>query len=309
VAPNAEPGPRPATLDVTTPEGTVLPFVQAGLFDRLAALAIDQLLILVVTVLLLLLVIFVFVPTLGVHALSFFLFTNFVLRNAYFPFFEMRGGGSTPGKRMLRLRVISRDGGALQPEQVMVRNLTREFEMFIPLTVLSAPRALFPDLPPWAALLCSLWMLVGALFPVFQRRRLRLGDLLGGTTVVSMPRVELLRDLAGEPTPQSSIGRVEQDYAFSSVQLDQYGIDELQVLEDLLRDEGGVDREKTLTAVMRKIEAKIDWDGPTNDFRAQEFLSAFYRQLRRHLEQKALFGVRQQHKRTGRLRRGGRGSG
>jgi uncharacterized RDD family membrane protein YckC len=291
------------TVDVLTTDGTVLPFEQAPLFNRLGALCVDQLIILVVTVIIVIGALVLLAGTLGAHVLSLMIVFNFVLRNAYFSFFEVRGGGATPGKHWLRLRVISRDGGALQPEQVLVRNLTREFEVFVPMSVLAAPQGMFPDLPPWAGALCSLWLVVGALFPLFNPRRFRLGDLLGGTTVVSMPRTALGSELVEAPAGRRGV--TEHEFEFTSAQLGQYGIDQLQVLEDLLRVHDVFEHQETLVAVLRRVEAKIGWDTPTPEARAREFLAAFYAQLRRHLEQKALFGVRQQHKREGRLERGG----
>jgi len=296
------------TVDVLTTDGTVLPFEQAPFLVRFGALCVDQFIIGVATGIMVIGALIVLSGALGLHVVSLMILFNFLLRNAYFSFFEMRGGGATPGKHWLRLRVISRDGGALQPEQVLVRNLTREFEIFVPMSVLAAPQGMFPDLPPWAGALCSLWLLVGALFPLFNPRRLRLGDLLGGTTVVSMPRTELGSELVAAPAERRSSPEPGSEFEFTSVQLGQYGIDQLQVLEDLLRVDDAFEHRETLVAVLRRVEAKIGWDTPTPEARAREFLAAFYAQLRRHLEQKALFGVRQQHKREGRLERGGRSS-
>ena len=294
--------PAAEPLEIHTPEGTVLPFAQAPLFDRLAALAIDQLLLMVASTAVLIAGMVLTPAGAHGHFIALFLLSHFVFRMAYFPWFEMRGGGATPGKAAMRIRVISRDGGALQSEQVLVRNLTREFEMMLPLTVLASPTAIHPDLPAWAGALCSLWMLVGAMLPLFNRRRLRLGDLLGGTTVVSIPRAELLRDLAQEPELESRVDGDER-YRFTTLQLEQYGIEQLHVLEDLLRDETGVERDLTLRAVLRKVEAKIGWPAPTRGDEARPFLLAFYLQLRADLERRALFGERRATKREGRLRR------
>ena len=295
--------PDAESLAVRTPEGVVLPFTQAGLWDRLAALLFDQFLLFVATMVILVGGLILAPDGMGGHFLALFLFSNFVLRMAYFPWFEMRGGGATPGKRVLRIRVISRDGGALRSEQVLARNLTREFEVMLPLTVALGPSSVFPDLPTWAGLVCSLWMLVGAMLPLFNPRRLRLGDLLGGTTVVAMPRTSLLRDLALETPEAATPDAREEAYRFSALQLEQYGIEQLYVLEDLLRDETGIERELTLQAVLRKVEEKIGWPSRTPEAEARAFLLAFYRQLRANLEQRALFGERREHKRAGRLGR------
>src|ERR1051325_2270760 len=62
----------------------------------------------------------------------------FLVRFFYFSFFELRWRGTTPGKRLLGLRVIERGGGPLRAESVVVRNLMREIEVFLPLSVLLA---------------------------------------------------------------------------------------------------------------------------------------------------------------------------
>ena len=61
---------------------------------------------------------------------------SFLLRSFYFTFFELRWKGATPGKRSLGLRVIDAHGGALSSDAVLVRNLTREVEVFLPLAAL-----------------------------------------------------------------------------------------------------------------------------------------------------------------------------
>ena len=42
--------------------------------------------------------------------------------------FEMGPRGATPGKRLLKMRVASRDGGRLTPEAVVARNLSSQRE-------------------------------------------------------------------------------------------------------------------------------------------------------------------------------------
>ena len=64
------------------------------------------------------------------------LLLSFALRSFYFIFFELRWQGATPGKRALGLRVIDRKGGRLKPEAVFARNLMREVEMFLPISLL-----------------------------------------------------------------------------------------------------------------------------------------------------------------------------
>jgi uncharacterized RDD family membrane protein YckC len=62
----------------------------------------------------------------------------FVLRNFYFTAFELSGRAATPGKRIMGLRVIARDGGRLTADSVFARNAMRELELFLPATLLLA---------------------------------------------------------------------------------------------------------------------------------------------------------------------------
>ena len=83
---------------------------------------------------------------------------------------------------------------------------------------------------------------------------------------------------------------------FSQQQLDHYGIRELQVLEDLLRRyETGTLGDQILTDVAWRIQKKIGWQETVDQPLA--FLEAFYRAQRARLEQKLLFGQRQERKR------------
>jgi uncharacterized RDD family membrane protein YckC len=290
-----------AARDVRTPEGVTLPFELASVADRITAFGVDFALIHAGAFVLLLLL--GFLAGRGAfhnYALSAGILGSFLLRNFYFSYCEIRYGGRTPGKRAIGLRVISREGGPLSAEAVLARNLTRDLEVFLPLTALALPEALIPGLPGWATLTAVVWLFVFALLPLLNRDRLRLGDLVGGTLVVRMPAALLLADLTESGAGPAPGGAVEMDerekLTFASAQLDQYGIEELQVLESVLRRAGDPGSRKLMEEVARRVMKRIDWprDGPEVD--AHEFLSAFYRAQRARLEHKMLFGVRQERK-------------
>ena len=63
----------------------------------------------------------------------------------------------------MRLRVIARDGGPLTSDMIIARNLMRELELFLPLSMLIAPEVFFPNPVGWAALPGLLWVFVFAL--------------------------------------------------------------------------------------------------------------------------------------------------
>jgi uncharacterized RDD family membrane protein YckC len=209
--------------------------------------------------------------------LSIVWFIAFLVRMAYFAHFELAWQGSTPGKRMVGLRVVDRGGGPLTPSSVIARNLTREFETFIPLGVLFS----LGGGDGWASLLSVIWILALAALPLLNRDRMRGGDLIAGTIVVALPRHALLDDIA-----QSAEG--DFHYAFTDRHLAAYGAFELQVLEEVLRRNNGAADLPMLGNVGEKIRRKIGWTDPVDD--ELLFLKDFYTAQRAFLERQQLFG-------------------
>ncbi|MBP6839970.1 MAG: RDD family protein [Kofleriaceae bacterium] len=216
----------------------------------------------------------------------------FLLTNFYFVFFELRWRGTTPGKRALGLRVVDARGGQLEGSAVMARNLIRELEVWMPLRALVAGSTVWPGAPGWGQLLAVLWTFVFLLFPLFNRDRARVGDLIAGTRVVVRPKVVLLPDLVAETAAMRRGPGVT--HRFGPDQLAVYGVYELQVLEDLLRQDPGPSTDVAVTTVTEKIRAKIGYTGPRGD--DARFLREFYAALRAHLEQKLLLGKRRADK-------------
>jgi uncharacterized RDD family membrane protein YckC len=218
----------------------------------------------------------------------------FVLVNFYFAVFEVRWQGATPGKRKLGIRVIDARGGQLETSAVLARNLVRELEVWTPLRLLVLGSVVWPDAPGWAQLCAGAWAMVFLLLPLFNKDRLRVGDMIAGTRVVIQPRVVLLPDLADEAA--ASPGRAPgPGHVFSAAQLAIYGIYELQVLEGVLRTRPGDPAHgDVLRTVSEKVRAKIRYDGQVGD--DELFLREFYAAQRAHLEQKLLFGQRREDK-------------
>jgi hypothetical protein len=210
------------------------------------------------------------------------------------------------------LRVIERHGGPLTADAVIVRNLTRDIEFFMPLQMLLMAGYLWPGAPGWARFAAIAWLLVLAFLPLFNKLRLRIGDLVGGTMVVQAPKTVLLADLsahavaapAAGPSGAPPAGRVR--YEFTDQALDVYGIYELQVLEDVLRkgEEGTVEGYLAMDAVCEKIQRKIGWDViASGRVDAHAFLKDFYAALRARLEHKMLLGERKADKYSGKTRK------
>jgi uncharacterized RDD family membrane protein YckC len=208
----------------------------------------------------------------------------FLLRNFYFTAFELSAAAATPGKRVMGLRVASRDGGRLKAEAVFARNAMRELEVFLPLSILVA-RSQEGGVDAWMYLLAFVWAAIFVFFPLFNKDRLRVGDLIGGTWVVRTPRRKLIGDMADD-----GAGRMAA-YDFTPAQIDAYGAKELHVLETVLRQG---DR-KTQRDVADRIARKIGWPRTPQEA-DRDFLSAYYAALRGRLEQKLLMGVRRRDK-------------
>lgn len=274
--------------EVVTPEGVPVRFAVALAGDRLGAFLLDLLAIAVVVLAVLVpLVVLVMSGLLeGDLVVAIVVLAVFLVRTFYFAFFELAWQGQTPGKRRLGIRAVEARGGPLTAEAIIARNLTRELELFLPMAALFAPEAIFPGAPGWSRLAATAWMLVFGLLPLFNRDRLRVGDLVAGTVVVRTPAAVLLEDLAA--------ARAREALGFTDEQLDVYGVYELQVLEDVLRRRGQAGHEDAVRTVADKVREKIGWSGgPVPD---EAFLEAFYAALRARLERRLLFGKRRADK-------------
>lgn len=217
----------------------------------------------------------------------------FLFRNAWFLFFELGPRGATPGKRITGIRIAARSrgkgGGRLTTEAVIARNLVRDIELFMPLIfiIVASVEGGDAEMAAWAGLV---WFLLFALFPFFNRDRLRCGDLIAGTWVVEAPKRKLEQALSVGDGARGLSAETGTQYRFSDADLAVYGEFELQVLERVLRE----NREEALRDVARTICAKIGWNAGAGDERA--FLEAYYAQLRARLETGMRFGRRKADK-------------
>ena len=298
--------PRPARRDrrrtMITPEGIALPITLASRGSRFGALMID-----------LIVMVFGFAAfnlLLGLIAALFdlvdgkgeakgpkddplFNFINvaafmllFLFRHGYFLIFELGPRGSTPGKRVMGIRVAARNGGRLTTEMVLARNLLRDIELFLPIGA-------FFGLAMGSAAnsVIFLWLLLFALLPFANRDRLRAGDLVAGSWVVERPKQKLQAVMsAGQTAATGTSQTTGASYRFSDEELAKYGEFELQTLERVLRE----NRYEAMVAVHEAICRKIGWNPGAGDERA--FLEAYYTQLRNRLESGMRMGRRKASK-------------
>lgn len=291
-----DPLPGLGRLDLTVPEGVPLALELASRGERVAAFALDALLLLLALLVLGLLVGAALPAPWQTQesgdglllALAWLLF--FAARAGWFLIWELRGRGRSPGKRWTGIAVVDAAGGPLRTESIVARNLTRELELWLPLSFLLAPGSLLPGVDGLLRLGAGLWVLVVACFPAFHPEGARLGDLLAGTRVVRKPALRLKPELSTPRHPERAPARV-----FSREQLAVYGVYELQMLETALRiEDGAFDRRATLVQVARAIQRRIGWPEPEPDARAEAFLREFYAALRAHQEDNLRLGRRKE---------------
>jgi uncharacterized RDD family membrane protein YckC len=283
--------------EVVTPEGVVLSFPLADVGERISALFIDLLIILAAGLGVALVIGLSGSDEPGSLGQAAGALIMFFLRSFYFLWFELRWQGQTPGKRVMKIRVIDAGGGPLTADAIIARNLMRSIELFLPLSVMITPEMLWPSAPRWASIGAGGWAVIVLLMPLFNRERARVGDLVAGTRVASVPRALLLPDLAADRDAYRIGKRADAKPTFSAEQLDVYGAYEVQVLADLLRGNTGTTARELEAAqtACESIRRKIRWTGPA-PFDALYWLEEFYAAQRAHLERKMLFGVKKADK-------------
>ncbi|HVX61441.1 MAG TPA: RDD family protein [Pirellulales bacterium] len=153
-------------IEIVTPENIAFQYQVAGPFRRLPAYLIDLLLRIVVIVLagIGLMIAFGTIGMGGVGAgmaaVAWFVFDWF-----YGGLFEAYWNGQTPGKRLMRIRVVSDEGQPINGAQAVLRNFLRSVDAMPPLLI-------FPT------------YLLGLLSTAMNDRFQRLGDLAAGTMVI-----------------------------------------------------------------------------------------------------------------------------
>jgi uncharacterized RDD family membrane protein YckC len=182
-------------LTISTPEQVAFHYEVAGIGTRFVASLVDHLII--GTMLTLIWCAFLMmVPAVGVGLgiyssdgataaiyliLALLVLITFLVLWGYFIFFEMAWAGQTPGKRLVRLRVIRRDGQPVRTGEIIVRNLVRLVDL----------------LPGFYA--------IGLISMFIDKQARRLGDFAAGTLVVKEGAETSLRDVR-VPVPALASG-------------------------------------------------------------------------------------------------------
>ncbi|HVX09847.1 MAG TPA: RDD family protein [Pirellulales bacterium] len=159
-------------IEIVTPENIAFQYRVAGPFRRLPAYLIDVAVkVLAVIVLLMLNVAFGIVGQVGI-GVAVGLVAWFLLDWFYGGLFETYWNGQTPGKRMMRIRVVSDEGQPINGWQAVLRNFLRSADALPPVIEFAELPISFPT------------YLLGLLTVMMNDRYQRLGDLAAGTMVI-----------------------------------------------------------------------------------------------------------------------------
>lgn len=262
------------TLIIETPERVPLEFALASLGNRFLACAFDHFLQFAV---LLIAVILVFAAgsfdSLGARfteapkwAQAGLVIFSFVVLNGYFALFETFWAGQTPGKRLLKLRVLREDGRPVTFWEAMVRNLLRLF-----------------DLQPMP------FYSIGLVSVFITRRDQRIGDLFAGTIVVRERAAEAPRfdEVFGRGASDLALRRSFKPVPFTA-DVRHITPAEIEVVEQLLRRRWDLpDRTREwlawriATPILHKLRPEYDPATFTYEGFLEELLHR-YRLLRRY---------------------------
>ena len=209
------------TLVIETPERVPLHFALASIGNRFIACAIDH----TIQMLALFAMAIFFMIIAGfsdfgnrvtsapswVRALM--IIFSFLLISGYFALFEWLWRGQTPGKRWLKLRVIREDGRPIGFFESMVRNLLRNFDIWV---------------PPFYS--------VGLVSVFVTERDQRVGDLVAGTVVVREREAEApaFTEVFASPVSDQALRRAWKPVAFTA-DVNLLTEAEIQVVESFLR--------------------------------------------------------------------------
>lgn len=218
------------TLIIETPERVPLAFALASIGNRFLAVAIDHF----IQYLSVFVVFWAFSNIANVSnpfaesgietvlsempkwTIALMILVIFLIFSGYFIFFEWLWNGQTPGKRLMKLRVIREDGRPITLWEAIARNLLRIFD--------ALPGGFIPIYS------------IGLITIFFNSRDQRIGDLFAGTVVVreSLDEAPTFAETFSNPISDSALRRVNPRTSFqANVHL--LTETEIEIVESFLR--------------------------------------------------------------------------
>ncbi|HEX9960355.1 MAG TPA: RDD family protein [Pyrinomonadaceae bacterium] len=267
------------TLIIETPERVPLAFALASIGNRFLAVAIDHFIqyftIFVVT--------WTFLSISGIGeaidndggaysllqempkwTIALMIIVLFLIFAGYFVFFEWLWNGQTPGKRLLKLRVIREDGRPITLWEAMARNLLRIFDTFPGFV-----------LPVYSIGLITIFM---------SRRDQRIGDMFSGTVVIRERSDEAPKfsEVFSTRVTDAALRRVQKQ-TFFTADLRNVSEAEIEVVETFLRRRDDLtDRQRLWMAwrvalpIMYKIKPAYDMQTFTYEGFLEELVHRYH---------------------------------
>ena len=270
------------TLIIETPERVPLEFALASIGNRFLAVAIDHF----IQYFSLILIFWIFQSITGVGdavrssgmetvfeempkwTIAVMILILFLIFAGYFAFFEWIWNGQTPGKRLLKLRVIRDDGRPITLWEAIARNLLRIFD--------AVPGLIIPIYS------------IGLITIFASTRDQRVGDIFAGTVVI--------RERTDEaPTFTETFSGTAGDSAFQRVQkkvdfkanITVLTESEVEVVESFLRRRWDLSEKQRLwmawrvaLPIMYKLKPAYDADNFSYEGFLEELLARFHSRQR-----------------------------
>lgn len=270
------------TLIIETPERVPLAFALASIGNRFLAVAIDHF----IQYFAYIIIVWTFLSLAGVGnpfqntavedalmdlpkwTIAIAILVVFLLFSSYFIFFEWLWNGQTPGKRLMKLRVIREDGRPITLWEAIARNLLRIFD--------ALPGGVIPIYS------------IGLITIFFNSRDQRIGDLFAGTVVIRERTDEAptFTETFADPISDTALRRVNPPTSFqANVHL--LNDSEIEVVESFLRRRWDLNERQRIWMAWRvalplMYKLKPDYDIKTFTYEGflEEIIHRFYAKRR-----------------------------
>ena len=270
------------TLIIETPERVPLAFALASIGNRFLAVAIDHF----IQYFVIFVVAYAFASLSGIGdsapgespsqifsdmskwTIALMIIVLFLIFAGYFIFFEWIWSGQTPGKRLLKLRVIREDGRPITLWEAIARNLLRIFDA-VPGFVL----------PVYSIGLITIFMSV---------RDQRIGDMFAGTVVIRERTDEAptFAETFSNPIADAAFRRVQKPITFQA-NVDSVTESEIEVVETFLRRRWDLTEQQRIwmawrvaLPLMYKIKPAYDLQNFTYEGFLEELVHRFHSRQR-----------------------------
>ena len=268
-------------LIIETPERVPLAFALASIGNRFLAVAIDH----AIQYFVIFVVAYAFLSIAGFGDLTtienstllrempkwtiaLMIIALFLIFAGYFVFFEWLWNGQTPGKRLLKLRVIREDGRPVTLWEALARNLLRIFD--------AVPGFVLPVYS------------IGLIAIFLSSRDQRIGDMFAGTVVVRerLDEAPTFAETFSNPVSDAAFRRVNKPPQFQA-EIGIISLSEIEVAESFLRRRWDLtERQRTWMAwrvalpLMYKLKPSYDLQNFTYEGFLEELVHRFHSRQR-----------------------------